>query len=169
MINDHKAGLILSEMVQTSRIFRMAGQHNKEQGFTGTKFGFLQYLRHRDVRLGELATQLFVSAPVASRAVDCLETDGLVERGTDPEDARAHLISITEKGRTQLADSEHLVVRQFAEALTDWSLNDAVEVISLLHRLNGHLSEVTWASEHHESKRADTLKITPETGSEMIG
>ncbi len=169
MINDQEAGLILSEMVQTSRTFRMAGQRNKEQSFTGTRFGFLQHLRHRDARLGELATQLFVSAPVASRAVDCLEADGLVGRRPDPEDARAQLISITEHGRTTLADSETRAVRRFAESLTDWSTDDAEQAINILQRLNLHLGEITRESEHHEPERADTLKSTPDTGSELMG
>lgn len=53
MIDDRRAGLILWEMVQTSRIFQTAGQRNKRQGVAGTQFGFLQYLRERDVRLSE--------------------------------------------------------------------------------------------------------------------
>lgn len=166
MINDQEAGLILSEMVQTSRTFRLAGQRNKDQSFTGTRIGFLQHLRHRDARLGELATQLFVSAPVASRAVDCLETDGLVERRPDPEDARAQLISITERGLTKLTSSEAHAVRRFAEALTDWSPDDAEQTITLLQRLNRHLEEITRDSDHHEPEQADTLKSTPDTESE---
>lgn len=169
MINEQEAGLILSEMVQTSRTFRLAGQRNKEQSFTGTRIGFLQHLRHRDARLGELATHLFVSAPVASRAVDCLEADGLVGRRPDPEDARAQLISITDQGRTKLADSETLAVRRFAESLTDWSTDDAAQAIDILQRLNGHLGELTRGTEHDGPEQADALITTPETGSEMMG
>lgn len=143
MIDYDDAGGILSEMVQISRTFRVAGHRNGEQSFTGTKFGFLQYLRHCDARLGELAHRLFVSAPVASRAIDSLEADGMVERRTDPLDARAFLISITERGRAKLTETESSTVHKFAEALADWSPDDAQRAISILQRLNGHLNEVT--------------------------
>ena len=95
MIDYDDAGKILSEMVQISRTFRIAGQRSGEQSFSGTRFGFLQHLRTCDSRLGELAHRLLISAPVASRAVDSLEAEGMVERRPDPLDARASLISIT--------------------------------------------------------------------------
>ena len=168
MINEQEAGQILSEMVQTSRTFRLAGQRNKDQSVTGTKVGFLQHLRHRDARLGELATQLFVSAPVASRAVDCLEADGLVGRRPDPEDARAQLISITERGRTKLVDSEASAVRRFADALTDWSTQDAQQAINLLQRLNLHLDEITRDPDLHGPQGHQQVATTSNTGSELM-
>lgn len=143
MIDNSDAGRILSEMVQISRTFRVSGQRSRDQGLSGTKFGFLQHLRDGDARLGELAHQLLVSAPVASRTVDSLEADGMVERRTDPQDARAFLISMTERGRAKLADSESQAVHRFAQALADWSPADADQAIRILERLNVHLSEVT--------------------------
>lgn len=138
-------------MVQISRTFRIAGQRSREQSYTGTKFGFLQFLRECDGRLGELAQRLSISAPVASRAVDSLEADGLVERRPDPQDRRAFLISITEGGRALLADSESQVVRSFAESLADWSPADAEQAINTLKRLNLHLREVTQPPDHLET------------------
>lgn len=143
MIEYRDAGQILSEMVQISRTFRISGQRSRDKSLTGTSFGFLQHLRHCDARLSELAHQLLVSAPVASRTVDSLEADGMVQRRTDPDDARAFLISITDRGRAQLTDSESQVVRRFAQALTDWSPADAGQAIGILKRLNIHLGEVT--------------------------
>ncbi|MDJ0316992.1 MULTISPECIES: MarR family winged helix-turn-helix transcriptional regulator [Arthrobacter] len=143
MIDYDDAGQILSEMVQISRTFRISGQRSRDKSLTGTKFGFLQYLHHRDARLGELAHQLLVSAPVASRAIDSLEADGMVQRRADPQDARAFLISITEHGRANLIESESQAVRRFAESLADWSPSDAAHAISILERLNVHLIEVT--------------------------
>lgn len=161
MITEQDAGLILAQMVQTSRTFRQAGQRHKDRTFTGTRFGFLQHLRHRDARLGELATQLFVSAPVASRAVDCLETEGLVERRPDPEDARAQLISITDRGRLTLSESETKAVRRFADALSDWSADDAGHAIALLQRLNEHLGEITREPDARGAHRPEPLTPPP--------
>lgn len=151
MIDNDEAGQILSQMVQISRTFRISGQRSREQSLTGTSFGFLRHLRHSDARLGELAHQLLVSAPVASRAIDSLEADGMVERRADPEDARAALISITDRGRAKLSESESRVVQRFASALADWSPADAAQAISILERLNTHLSEVTQAPDSVEA------------------
>ncbi|MDN5896360.1 MAG: MarR family winged helix-turn-helix transcriptional regulator [Nocardioides sp.] len=146
MIDDDMAGRILSEMVQVSRTFRTAGQRSGDEGVSGTRFGFLQHLRDQDARPGELAHRLLVSAPVASRTIDTLEADGMVERGIDPQDARACLVSITDRGRAKLTESESGTVRKFAEALADWSQADGTQALSILERLNNHLCEVTQPS-----------------------
>lgn len=151
MINYDEAGKILSEMVQISRTFRIAGQRSGEQSFSGTRFGFLQHLRSCDARLGELAHRLLISAPVASRAVDSLEAEGMVGRRPDPLDARASLISITDKGRRKLAESETSAVKRFAESLDGWSEEESQNAIKLLKTLNIHLSALTLPQESAEA------------------
>lgn len=151
MIDDETASVILTEMVQISRTLRVASQRSPEQNLTGTRFGILQYLRHCDARLGELAQQLFVSAPVTTRAVESLEAEGLVERRTDPDDARAFLISITEEGRARVVESERRTVHSFAAALAGWSTAEAVQAVELLKRLNQHLSDVMLASDPQQA------------------
>lgn len=143
MVEHQHAVELLSEMVQIGRTFRISNQRNTENSFTGTKFGLLQLLSHGDARLSELALRISISVPVASRAIDALAADGLVERRCDPEDARAQLISISENGRTKLTESESLAVQRFAEALADWSAEDAERAVETLQRLNEHLKEVT--------------------------
>lgn len=152
MIDHNLAGAVLSEMVQIGRTFRVAGQHNREDSLVGTKFGVLQYLGDCDTRLSGLADRLSISMPVASRAVDSLEADGMVERRPDPEDARASVISITDFGRAKVAESENHVVGQFADALADWSPIDAEEAVRMIHRLNRHLAEVIGAPESSKLK-----------------
>ena len=143
MIDRSQAGHLLFEMVEIGRTFQVSAQRSRAGGLTGTKFGVLQQLRHGDARLGTIAEHLVISAPVASRAVDSLETEGLVERRRDPEDARASLISVTDSGRAYLAEREGYVVDNFAAALADWSAADAQQAIGVLRRLNEHLGEVT--------------------------
>lgn len=150
MVDYDGAGAILSEMVQIGRTFQVANQRSKEGNVTGTKFRFLQHLRHTDARLGELAQRHMVSASVASRAIDALEADKLVTRSVDPKDARALHISITEKGLATLTEGESHVVQRFAQALSDWSPADADNAVAILKRLNTHLAQVTAAPEVHE-------------------
>src|SRR5881628_3464551 len=51
------------------------------------------------IGIGALAAAEGVSAPTMSRLVDGLERDGLVARGSDPDDARGVLVRPTPKGR----------------------------------------------------------------------
>ena len=50
------------------------------------------------LHLGELARREAVTAPTASRAVDRLVELELVERMTDPDDARRHTVALTPRG-----------------------------------------------------------------------
>lgn len=142
MIDREHAGQILTEMVEIVRDFKMAGQRSHERTLTGTKMGILQHLRRCDARLGALADQMSVSPSVTSRAVDALEADGMVERRADSHDARAFLISITDQGRANLTEREGYFVGKFAEALADWTPEDAHQAISILQNLNTHLGAV---------------------------
>ncbi|WP_430868834.1 MarR family winged helix-turn-helix transcriptional regulator [Demequina aurantiaca] len=50
-------------------------------------------------RIGELGRHVLLSQPALSRLVERLATRGLVERSTDPSDARSVRIGLTEPGR----------------------------------------------------------------------
>lgn len=52
------------------------------------------------VRIGQLARQAMVTKQTATFIVDQLEKAGYVERITDPTDARARLVRLSERGRT---------------------------------------------------------------------
>lgn len=137
------AGGLLREMVAMARVFRVAGY--RRQNISGTKIGILQRLKHSDVRLGELSRQLSISNPVASRAVDSLEDEGLVQRHADAKDGRAILISLTDLGRATVGERERHIADQFAHILTDWSPEETQQAFEVLQRLNSHLDELTVA------------------------
>jgi DNA-binding MarR family transcriptional regulator len=54
---------------------------------------------HGAIRPSELADHLRISPRSATEVVDGLEERGLVRRTADPEDRRATLVTLTEKGR----------------------------------------------------------------------
>lgn len=147
MVSHQAASAILAEMAGISRTFRVSGQHAAGNALSGTKLGFLQTLATRSTRPSELAARLMVSMPVASRAIDSLEADGLVARDQDPADGRAVLISITGPGHQVLNDREATAVDAFAQCLSDLSETEGAETLALLQRLNGHLAEVTGVPE----------------------
>lgn len=137
------AGDILLELVKALRTFRTAGQHQGRHTISGTKVGVLQCLTERDARLSDIAGQLSISASVASRAVDALELDGLVQRRSDQTDGRAFVISLTEQGRSDLTQRHLYIAERFADVLEEWTSTDAQDTVRLLQQLNGRLDALT--------------------------
>lgn len=56
------------------------------------------------LRLSELAKREAVTAPTMSRVLAALDDHGLVVREVDPHDARGVLVSLSELGRTRVAE-----------------------------------------------------------------
>jgi DNA-binding MarR family transcriptional regulator len=69
------------------------------------------------LRLNDLAHRMGTSAPTASRAVDALESLGLVSRTPDPIDRRALQIELTPAGRALRDDRKQRATVAFAPAL----------------------------------------------------
>ncbi len=68
-------------------------------GLTVAQAAALEALRGTDpVRLGPLARRLGITPSTLTRNLERLETDGLVTRDADPEDARASRIRLTKQG-----------------------------------------------------------------------
>jgi DNA-binding MarR family transcriptional regulator len=59
--------------------------------------------RHGPVRLGTLAEHLHIAPRSATEVVDALADAGLVERRPDPDDRRASLVALTERGARVMA------------------------------------------------------------------
>ena len=135
MVDDEQARRILAEAIGIARAFEVARNRRLTSGLTGTKIGILKHLKHGDARLTELAETLTVSLPVASRAVGALESDGYVVRRTDPQDARASLLSLSPVGVDYLRSRESQFIAHFAARLSDWSDDDAAQAEAVLSRL----------------------------------
>ncbi len=58
--------------------------------------------RHGPQRISHMAEYESISQPAMTLAINRLADDGLVERQTDPADARAQLVALTDKGRALL-------------------------------------------------------------------
>lgn len=90
------------------------------------------------IGIGALAATEGVAAPTMSRLVDGLEKDGLVARGTDPDDARGVLVRATAKGRRILARGRSQRVKALAgglEGLTPEELGAITRGAELIERV----------------------------------
>lgn len=88
--------------------------------------------RHGEQRMSDLAETQCVTASVISRQVAGLEHDGLVERRSDPTDARVGLIRLSDVGRERLEE----VTRRYADflqaAFADWDDAEASRMADLV-------------------------------------
>ena len=75
-------------------------------------------------RIGELAQIEQVEPPTMTRLVDGLERDGFVRRSADPDDARAVLVSATDRGREASLEGRRRRVEAFSELLATLPARD---------------------------------------------
>lgn len=104
------------------------------EGLTMTAMACLARLHHDGpLRLTALADAESVSQPSMSQLVQRLERQGVVARISDPEDGRASLVTLTETGRTLLADRRRSRHQRLAELLQTLPAEDAAALRLALH------------------------------------
>jgi DNA-binding MarR family transcriptional regulator len=86
-------------------------------------------------RMGDLARFMRVDPSSATRAVERLESAGLVSREADPGDARAVRVSSTNDGLALYSDVRARALGLLEGALAAFSLEDRTALAGLLERL----------------------------------
>lgn len=66
--------------------------------FGGAGFAILQFVGPNGARPAEIARRLGISRQAVQQLIDSLEVDGVVTRHPDPEDGRAKIVRLTDKG-----------------------------------------------------------------------
>lgn len=94
-------------------------------------------------RLSDLAAQAQVTKATAGFIVDQLERSGMVARVPDPDDGRARLVTITDKG----AAAARLAAEEVAEVEAEWTAHVGERRMTDLRRTLRRLREITdpWA------------------------
>ncbi|WP_326945256.1 MULTISPECIES: MarR family winged helix-turn-helix transcriptional regulator [unclassified Amycolatopsis] len=88
--------------------------------------------KNGEARPSELAKRRFVDLSVVSRQITQLSAAGLIDRRPAPEDGRATLVSVSEKGRAELANWRTNYLEFMEQALGGW---DDARVTDLTGRL----------------------------------
>jgi DNA-binding MarR family transcriptional regulator len=95
----------------------------------------LDLLTRRDERpMKEVAARLRVDPSTATRAVQRLEADGLVERFTSPDDGRVVLVRITPEGRRRHDDVATRRSRAMMLILAEFEPQERAQLADLLDR-----------------------------------
>ena len=96
----------------------------------------LDMLINRDCRtMSGLADRLRVNRSTATRAVDRLVTDGLVERFPSPDDGRVVLVRITAEGRRRHKTIDARRSQAMQQILSEFTRDERELLASLLERL----------------------------------
>ncbi len=117
----------------------------------------LDLLTRRDQRpMKELAARLRVEPSTATRAVQRLENDGLVERFTSPEDGRVVLVRITDEGRRR---HEAVATRRstaMMHILSEFDPLERAQLADLMDRLITSIDEVVERLDRDDTSTDDT-------------
>lgn len=70
------------------------------------------------VRVSDLARELDISRQAAHKLLDTLEADDLIERHVDERDHRAHVVTLTGRGRA-VARTAGTILRELEDELTE--------------------------------------------------
>lgn len=159
-IDREQAVHIIEAFISLMRVSRTVMHRDADHSVSGTPVAILRLIRDTDLRLGDLADRLRVKPSVASRAVAALESEGLVERTPDPDDARACRIHLTVAGRTELSTREDHVVGLVTDAFADWSPDQVRQSLQMLSRLERGVLD--WVGDHeHGSPRSGSRSSDP--------
>jgi DNA-binding MarR family transcriptional regulator len=91
---------------------------------------------HEPVRSTDLAVLVGLSRPAVSRRIARLEAEGLVAAARDPDDGRAMLLTVTERGAADLEHSASKGTSITEQMTADFRADELEALASLLLRFN---------------------------------
>lgn len=105
-------------------------------GIHGRHFSVLAVLgEEKPLSQVEISERLGIDRNTMTLLLDDLEAKGLVTRRRDPDDRRAHLVSLTDTGRDVLVQSTALAQRTNEEVFAPLSSSERAQLHALLSRL----------------------------------
>ncbi|NIX78010.1 MarR family winged helix-turn-helix transcriptional regulator [Microvirga terricola] len=136
-------------LVQASRLHRSrTGDKLSELGLFAGQEQVLQALANSGpMTMGELAGILRVRPPTASKTVSRLSTLKLIERHTEPGDARVVRVKLTKEGKRKAAAIDALWDEVEAELLEGFDAKDRKRLRKLLRKAAKNLAGITGADQ----------------------
>jgi DNA-binding MarR family transcriptional regulator len=93
------------------------------------------------VRTTDLAERIGFDVSTVSRKLGDLEEAGLVVREPDPVDGRAHLLKVTQQGRSVLVRLREVHRALLDQALATWSAEEISNLADVLSRFTSALAD----------------------------
>ena len=103
-------------------------------GLPTTQLAALQAISDGTTTVSDVARQCLTHVSSASRTIDALVQEGLVDRSTDPDDRRAVILSLTPAGRTRSAAIDDHRRRLLDRAMAGFDEGERHQLVHLLDR-----------------------------------
>jgi len=127
------------------RSMRGWGRFAKSAGLSMPQFGLLMQMHHKgDCGMSEVSERFDITPAAASQLVDKLVQGGLVQRVEDPNDRRAKLLNLTEKGREliqQGIQERYRWVDELGSKLSAEERTQISEALNIMTRVAQELEE----------------------------
>jgi MarR family transcriptional regulator, transcriptional regulator for hemolysin len=137
---NHSFGFVLHDTARL--ISKRYDQRAKGLGLTRAQTRLLAYLLyHEGINQARLADLLEIEPISLARLLDRMEQAGWVERRPDPKDRRAWLLYTTAKLKPVFTKMVEIGKEVRAEALAGLSADEREQVMELLLRVRGNLSD----------------------------
>jgi DNA-binding MarR family transcriptional regulator len=120
-----------------------------------TRFGILHNLitHGGSMTPTEIAKRVFRSKHAVTRAIDVLEKDGLVRRGSVRGDRRLRKVSVTKKGLRLIADNMYDRRQMSQEAMACLNQRQSEELKVILEKFRKHLLGLIYDSSKQGNNR----------------
>ena len=135
---------LLTSIARQTHSQRLYGEMAARAGITIRPYLFTVLARIRmlqPVRITDVAEEMDNERSTVSRQVAELTALGCVERHADPNDGRVVVLTLTDLGEDIIARVFDAWYEVLDELLGEWSARDRKQVIALLRRLDGALSD----------------------------
>lgn len=109
-------------------------------GLTLSAYRILSLVAEGNERSSQIAGRLALARPTISNAVDQLVDRGLLQRGTNPDDRRAVVLTVTEQGRAAIAEADAAIAERLRPAFD--RLDDADAVLRAMEQITVAVAEV---------------------------
>jgi DNA-binding MarR family transcriptional regulator len=117
-------------------VLRLSSLTTRREGFSRSAAATLTRLANSGpTRLTELAAAEDVSQPSMSGLAARLVEQGLVHRGSDPQDARVVLLSLTAAGSQLVAHRREARTQRLSAALSDLTADDVTRIAAAVPAL----------------------------------
>jgi DNA-binding MarR family transcriptional regulator len=97
-----------------------------------SEYHLLGYVAESQLAPTEIACTMLLPPYIVSRRLDSLEKRGLIQRSLDPQDARRRILTVTDTGRSRLAEARATMDAEVGALLS--KLTEA-ELTTLIERM----------------------------------
>ena len=135
---------LLTSIARQTHSQRVYGEMAARAGITIRPYLFTVLARIRllqPVRISDVAEDMDNDRSTVSRQVAELTTLGCVERHADPSDGRVVVLTLTPLGEDVIGRVFQAWLDVLEEMTADWSARDRTQLVTLLRRLDGALTD----------------------------